>query len=172
MIKPAPPLPALTTILSGLSFAGVDIGQKMRHIGGLHVDRAAHAGPRRRGEFPALREAANVLEAVVAADRFRLFAHEFHAVVVRWIVACGDHDAAVVAAVERRKIHALRAAHPDVVDVDAAVGETAAHGIGEFRARQTDVAADDNPPRREKLRVTARHPVSHIVIQFTGNPAA
>ena len=57
-------------------------------------------------------------------------------------------------------------------DVDAAVGQTAAHGIGEARARQADVAADHHALRGEELRVAARHAIGHIVIQFSGNPAA
>ena len=79
----------------------------------------------------ALGEAANLLQAVVGADRLRLLADEFHPVVVGRVVAGGHHDAAVVAAVEGGEVHTLGAADPDVVDIDAAVGQAAAQRVGE-----------------------------------------
>ncbi len=63
MIRPAPPLPALTTIFSGLSFGHVDVGQEMRDIRLQCVDadaaRRARAGA---GKLAALGEAADLLQ--------------------------------------------------------------------------------------------------------------
>ena len=147
----------------------VDIGQQVCDVGLRGVGRDARALARRAGKLPGFGKLADVLKSVVAADGLGLLAHEFHAVVIGRIVAGGDHDAAVVAAVEGRKIHALRAAHTDVVDIDATVGQTAAHRIGEFGARQADVAADHDALGIQELCVAARHAVGHIVVQLVGN---
>jgi len=88
-------------------------------------------------------------------------------------VAGGHHDAAVRRRiVESREVHPFGPANADVVHIDAAVGQSAAHGVGEAGARQPDVAPHHDALRSEKLRVAARHAVSHIVIQLDRNPAA
>ena len=131
MISPAPPLPAFTTIFKGFSFGDIDVGQQMLDIGVRGIDAMPHAAALRVFKLAALGKSANLRQAIVAADGLGLLAHEFHAVVIGRIVAGGDHDAAVVAAVEGGKVHALGAAYADVIHIDAAVGQTAAHRIGE-----------------------------------------
>ena len=130
-----------------LELRHINIGQQVLDVGGHDIDAMAHAGARcALGNSLALRKAANFLKTVIAADGLGLLAHELHAVVVGRIVAGGDHDAAVVATIEGREIHALGAAHADVVYIDAAVGQTAAHRIRETGAAQADIAADDDAP--------------------------
>ncbi len=144
----------------------------MRRIGSRGIDPPAHAGACRRRKLAALGKRANLLQTVVAADRLGLLAHEFHAVVVGRIVARGDHDAAVVAAVKVAKYTPSVPHIPDVVHIDAAVGQAAAHGIRQAGARQADVAPHGDALGLQELRVAARDPVGHIVIQLQGNPAA
>jgi hypothetical protein len=87
-------------------------------------------------------------------------------------MAGGDHDATIVATVERGKIHALGAAHADVKYIDATVGETLAHSVGETLAAQADVAADDHFLGLQELGVATCHLIGHSVIEFIGNSAA
>ena len=158
--------------LQGLELAELDIGQEMLDVGGRGVDALPPAAGARVLEPAALGDRADFLQAVVARDRFRLFPHELHAVVVRGVVAGGDHDAAVVAAVEGRKIHALGAADADVENVRAALRQAAAERIGERLARQSNVAPDHHALGRQKFRIGTADPVGHIVIEFRGDPAA
>ena len=83
-----------------------------------------------------------------------------------------DHDAAIVAAVEGGEVHAFRAAHTDVVHVDAAVGQSPAYRIGESRAAQADIAADNHALRIQELGVTTGHPIGHVIVEFIRDPAA
>ncbi len=145
--------------LQGLELRHVDVGQAgARHTRG-RVSIARRV-PRRSGSANSPRSAKPriSLKAVVRADRLGLLAHELHAVVVGRIVARGDHDAAVVAAVKGREVHPLGAADADVVHIDAAVGQAAAQRIGEAGAREADVAADHHPLGRQELRHSRARP--------------
>ncbi len=82
------------------------------------------------------------MQAAVGADRLRLLAHELHAVVVRRVVAGGDHDAAVEALGEGGEVDPFRAAEADVGDVDAGVGQAPDQCLAELFAGEADVAAD------------------------------
>src|ERR1700738_3319664 len=99
----------------------------MLDVGLCDVDTVARPEAPPRGELGSFRKGADLREAVIAADRLGLLTHELHAVVVGRVMARGDHDAAVVAAVEGREIHPFRAAHPDVDDIHAAVVQAAAY---------------------------------------------
>ena len=165
--RPAPPLPALHHDLQLLQ---------------LRRDRDTTAGARctcgatssswrvplraRRRVRVRFGDALDVLQSGVAADRPRLLAHELHAVVVGRIVARRHHDAAVHAFVERREVHALGAAQADVVDVDAGVVQPARRAPRTARARQADVAADDDALRLQELRVGAADAVGDVGVEL------
>ena len=170
--EPRPAVAGVHDDFQGLELAHSDVGEEVRDIRRQGVERRACAAMWGLRKLRALREAANVFETVVDADGPRLLAHEFHAVVVGRVVAGGDHDAAVKAAVERGEVHAFRAADPDVVDIGAAVGQGTAHGVGESGAGEPDVAADHHALGREELGIAASDAVRNLIIKFTGNPAA
>ncbi len=130
----------------------VDVRQQMLDVGGLDVD-LPHLAARGDGrpELVTFREAADVLQAGVGADRPRPLADEFHAVVVRRIVAGRDHDAAVELHAERREIGELRAADADVEHVDAGVRQPLHERDREPRARAANVAADGNGSRLARM---------------------
>ncbi len=67
----------------------------------------------------------DVQQSGVGADRAGALAHELHAVVVRRIVARGDHDAAVELPLGGGEVTALSAAQADVQHIDAGFGKTA-----------------------------------------------
>ena len=121
---------------------------------------------RRLGEHALLRDAADVLQAVVAADRARAFAHELHAVVVGRIVAGRDHDAAVHLARERREVDDFGAAEADVVDVDAGIEQALLERLAEQLAREPDVATDDHALRLQELRVGAADAIRDVFVQL------
>ncbi len=84
--------------------AAIDVAEQVVEVllAGVVLLLGAALGDRRR-QAALLDERGHVLEAGVGADRARLLAHEFHAVVIRWIVARRDHDAAVEAARRRSR---------------------------------------------------------------------
>ena len=134
----------------------------------------AKRSPTRAGvvNLPASAMRADVLQAVVAADRPRALAHELHAVVVRRVVARRDHDAAVHLARERREVDDLGAAEADVVDVDARVEQALLERLAELLARQADVATDDHLLRLDELRVGAADAIGDVLVQLVRDAAA
>ena len=109
---------------------------------------------------------------VSALMGFDLLAHELHAVVVRRIVAGGDHDAAVEAYGEGGEVDALGAAEADVVDVDARIGEAADQRVAELVAREADVAADADAFGLEEGRVGLADLVGEVFVEFGGDASA
>ena len=154
-----------------LQLCQIDIGQQVPDVGRVGINRAPLAACRGGREVRRVGVRLDILQSVIAADGAGLLADEFHAVVIGRIMACGDHDAAVISAVKGCEVHALRAADPDVINVHAAVGKSTAQRIGERGARQPDIAAHDDATRGEELRVAASHAVSDFVIQVVRNPA-
>ena len=152
--------------LQRLELRAVDVRQQVLDVLRHDVDGEAFADARRLGENALLRDAADVLQAVVAADRTRAFAHELHAVVVRRIVAGGDHDAAVHLARERREVDDFGAAEADVVDVDAGVEQALLQRLAEQFAREPDVAAHDHTLRLHELGVGAADAIGDVFVQF------
>ena len=112
------------------------------------------------------------LSPVSALIGARLLAYDLHAVVVRRVVACGDHDAAVELLAERREVDELGAAHADVEHVDARVREALDQRRSERRARRADVAADSDPPRLHERRVGPADPVGEVLVEVLGDAAA
>src|SRR5690606_22951973 len=97
----------------------IDVGEEMLDVGRLDIRARDRALPWRRRKLVSLGERLDVLQAGVGAERPRALADALHAVVVRRIVARGDHDAAVELAAERREVDDLRADYADVEHVDA-----------------------------------------------------
>jgi len=144
----------------------IDVRQQVVDVLGHDVHRVAFADLGGRRELPRLGDRTDVLQAVVAADRARTLAHELHAVVVRRVVARRDHDAAVHLARERREVHDLRAAEADVVDVHPRIQQALLEGLGQFLAREADVAADDHFLRLDELGVSTADPVRDVLVQL------
>ena len=138
----------------------------------IEVGGDARAATRRRREIPRFRQGADLFQSRIAADGTGLFAHELHAVVVGWIVAGRDHDAAVVSAVEGGEVHAFGAADADVVHLDATLVQPRAQGVGERRAGQADVAPHRDAAGVQELRHATSHRVGDLIVEFVGNPAA
>ena len=109
---------------------------------------------------------------VSALMGLRLLAHELHAVVVRRVVAGGDHDAAVEASGEGGEVDAFGAAQADVVDVDAGVGQAADQRLAELLAGQADVAADADALGLEEGGVGLADLVGQVFVQFGGDASA
>ena len=123
-------------------------------------------------ELAGLGDLADVLEPRIAADRARLVADELEPVVVRRVVARGDHDAAVEPERRGREIDVLGAAEADVHDIDAGVVESADQGVGELLAGMADVAADGDAARLQPRGIGAADPVDGFRVQFIRNPPA
>ena len=132
-------------------------------------DGASHG---RVAELPRLGQPADIQQPGVGAHRPRLFAHELEAVVVRRIVARGDHDAAVEPERERREVDALGAAQADVHDIHARVVEAADQRAGQLVAGETDVAANGHATRPQPVGISAADPVDGLRIQLLGHPPA
>src|SRR5690606_34949086 len=95
--------------LQGLQRLAIDVAQQVLDVRRPDVDRLARAFALGLAERLALRDRLDVLEAGIGADRPRLLADHLHAVVVRRIVARGDHDAAVELLVESGEVDDLGA---------------------------------------------------------------
>ena len=119
-----------------------------------------------------LRDATDVLQPVVAADGARFLADEFHAVVVRGVVAGGNHDTAVHLPGEGREVDDLGAAEPHVVHVDTRIEQTLLQRARQLLAREPDVAADDHPAGTDEVGVCAANPVGHVLVELGRNAAA
>ncbi len=87
---------------------------------------------------------ANVVQAVVGADRPGFRANHLHAVVVFRVVAGGYHDAAVHLVVAGGEIYLFGAAQADIKHIRTGCHEAGAQRLGNVRARKTDVVADDH----------------------------
>ena len=149
-MSPAPPLPALVTILSFFSFL-----RRRSRAGARGISRGCPAALRSRGARPwraaaRLDQAAHLLQPGVGADRPRLFAHELHAVVVGRIVAGGHHDAPVQLLGEGREVRPFRAPQADVEHIRATVHQAALEGGGQLRAGESDVVADRHAARLDE----------------------
>ena len=90
-----------------------------------------------------LGQLANILKPRVATDRPGIFPDDLQAVVIRRIVACRYHDAAIGTEMRRREIDHFGATEADVEDLNASVSDAAAYGVGEFCAGQANIPADD-----------------------------
>ena len=152
--------------LERLQLRAIDVRQQVLDVLGHDVHGEALTDARGRRELARLCDPADVLQAVVAADRPRALAHELHAVVVRRVVARRDHDAAVHFARERREVHDLGAAEADVVDVHARIEQPLLEGLAELLARQADVAPDDHLLRLDELRVRAADAIGDVLVQL------
>ena len=127
----------------GLEGAGVDVAQQVVCVGGHHFQGFVPALLRRIKERFA-HAVPDVVQAVIGADGPGLGADHFHAVVVFRVVAGGDHDAAVHAVVAGGKVHLFGATQADVVNVGTGRHQAGAERLGDFRAGQADVIADDH----------------------------
>ena len=124
------PLPASSTTLNGLMTVGsmndmtcLTYGSRMLRF----VDLAALR--RRRRQVAAGNHVANVVDASVAAQRERTFAHELHAVVLLGIVRRGDLRAAGMVRAGDGEVHHVGRQHAVVDDVDALLE----HAVDESR---------------------------------------
>jgi hypothetical protein len=139
---------------------------------GMMSTAKALADPRGRGELARLGQRTDVLQAIIATDGPRAFAHELHAVVVRRVVARRDHDAAIHLLEERREVHDLGAAQADVVDVDAGVEQALLERLAEQLARKPDVAANDDFARLHELCICAADAIRDVFVQLFGDASA
>src|SRR6185437_1578233 len=118
-----------------------------------------------------LDERAHLEQAGVAADRSRLFPNELHAVVVRRVMARGDHDAAVQPLGKCCEIRALGPAQPDVEHISAAVHQAAFQRASELRAGESDVISDRHAPRLYESRIGAPDVIRQSLVDLFGNAA-
>ena len=112
------PLPPSTTTFSGATLAGSMKRSAAAWKLGADVDVLGRAAAAASPE-PGLDGAADVVDALVAAERQRPRAHELGAGVGLRVVRGGAHQAAVEAARADEEIEHLGADHPGVEDVGA-----------------------------------------------------
>src|SRR5690606_30096956 len=158
--------------LQGLQRLAIDVAQQVLDVRRPDVDRLDRAFALGLAERLALRDRLDVLEAGIGADRPRLLADHLHAVVVRRIVARGDHDAAVELLVESGEVDDLGADDADIEHVDARVGEAARERRREGRARQADIAPDGHPACADELGVSAADAVGDVLVELARDAAA
>ena len=146
----------------------IDIGQKVLHIRirDVHMLHAARHDIPERLERLRQHRLLELLEPRVAADWPRAGTHELHAVVLLWIVARRDHDAAIQLQMRRREIDHLRAALPDVHDIAARLREPAHQSLLQRRPRQTDIMTDRHPVRRKQLHKRPADPIRQLLIDL------
>ena len=169
--QPRPAVARVRDDPDGLEHGPIDVAEQVLAIARADVGLDHRALPGRGAELAALRQLADVLQAGVAADRPGLLAHELHAVVVRRVVAGRDHDPAVEFLRERREINPLGAAQADVEYVHARIGQAADQRLGQFRARQADVAADRDALRLQPFGVGAADGVGRLGVEFLRDAA-
>ena len=127
-VCPPMPLPASTTTFSGRIAREVDQRVQVRRVVGEDVARGDRADPRRAPGRSVSRSAHSriVHQAGVLADRGRAGAAELDAVVLRRVVAGGEHRAGQVQRAGR-EVQQVGRAEPGLHDVDA----PADHALGE-----------------------------------------
>ena len=152
--------------LERLERRGVDVAEQVFDVGilaGLAAQAAALLH-RREGVF--LGQALDILEAGVAADRLGAAAHQLHAVEVDGVVAGGDFDATVDIEVEGGEVDFFGAGHAEVDDVAAGVHQAVGQGLLEALGGQAHVAADDDAPGIEELRIGAADAVGDVFVEL------
>ena len=134
---------------------------------------SSRTSPRRvaRAE-PAQRAVADVQQPRLAADRQRAAPDDLHARVLLRVVRGGDADAAVEPELADREVDHLRADHPEVEDVRAAVGGALDHRPRHRGRRHAHVAADGDPARLELLHVGPPDRVRALLVELAPVDAA
>ncbi len=180
--RPRPTVAGVDDDLQATKLAAVDVREQMLDVPHTRIERVAHArAPARRSDRrrqpPLADHRRHLLEARVGADRARPLAHELHAIVIGRVVARRDHDAAVeraARAVTRRGrvVHALGAAEPDVVDIDAALEQALRERRRERWASQAHVVPDHDALGLHKACVGTADRTREVFVDLVGDAAA
>ena len=86
-------------------------------------------------------------------------------------MAGGDHDAAVKAAIEGRKVHTLGAAQADVADIHTRVDEASDEPVAQLRTAEADVTAHGHALGLYEGRIGLADLISQRVVDLVGDAA-
>src|SRR5690606_4658061 len=156
----------------GLEAGAVHVAQQVVDIAALVPRLCQAAPPRGLAKGPGFRQGANLRQAVVAAHRAGALADELDAVVVDGVVAGGDHQAAVEAAVEGGEVDLLGAALADPGDVAAGVADAVGHRLAKTGAGEADVVPHHDVAGVEHLGKGAADAVGDLGVELIGHPTA
>ena len=159
------PFAASTTIRSG-AIASRSTKPSTRSTKPSQTSTGSTVPARRVAPLAADGAVADLEQPRLAADRQRAAAHDLHPGVLGGVVRGGDHDPAVEPELPGREVDHLGADHPEVGDVDAAVGDAVDHRLGHRRRREAHVAPDRDPPRLELLRERAPDRVRALLVEL------
>jgi len=141
-----------------------------------------HVGLRDVRAFDAARTGEEVAPLDQAPDLLYLFAmnggspaHDLEAVVLRWIVAAGDHDAGVRLQVKDGIVKQRRGRHADIADLAAAGLQAAHQGVAQALGAEAAIAAQIDPAARMPPQISTGGAAEHLdidVAQFRVGDAA
>ena len=158
--------------LEGFEAGGVDIAQEVGDIIGQGVRGfTGPPGAGGGGQFPGRGQPFDLVQPGVAAQGPGPLPDELHAVVFRGVVAGGDHDAAVQAQMGGGEVDLLRAAEPQVPDLDPGVVETGGQGLGQGQAGEAYIPPHRHPGRGQEGGISPADPVGQVLVEFAGDPA-
>ena len=108
----------------------------------------------------------------VAADRAAFFPHHLQAVVFGWIVAGGDHDAAVIVVKCGGKVHHFCADHAQIDNITSACIKAFRKSFSQFWAAQPNVVAHADSLCARFGSISSSDRFCNFRIQFAGNFAS
>ena len=118
------------------------------------------------GTFP------NILQTGISTYRARIFSHQFQTIVVRWVMAGGDHNAAVCPKFSRCEVDHFRSAQAYIENLSAGIRNAFADGVGQLLARQTNVSSNNDSLSIQKLCRRIANSVGNIRVELIWDLAA
>ena len=152
-----------------LQAGSIDIGQQMLHISFGRIQWIPLSALSCWRKLILLSQLLDIEQASIPGNRTRFLTHEFHPVVILWVMTSSDGDTTIHTGMRCSEVYFFSTTQADIVHINALLEQALGHsGLNGF-AGQTYVVPHNHLPGLDDVSVGAPDTTSNVVVELIWN---